>query len=1051
MRKLLLISFKKDWIEPNALFLNLRRQEYLDVSLPSLFFSVALSVIGYKHPAKQGQIIYRLTLKILYGKLWIAFKYLPQVSEKKNGEEEQEDKEKTEQSEVKKSTDQRRICICPIQAGDKPCGFERLSNNTSLANHECPLLNCKQLTTVYEPAHDDYNPFTLLPPKPLSSLTPLQTTSTALLTYALAGTPISHKLVSSNSFKHFMYGLIHLGQLFPEMDPTEILPAINRKKLPTLFQIHATSSLLTYLQQFRYRYVSLLFDAGDLHGTHIMAVCIAPLEMNKPPRFFQITYGPWTKNDYILFLNQLLSILDENKIKVISICTDGLPVQVSAIEACRNRLLSGGHVGTFIPALIPFHVPCLNHRINNVIKDVFEKHPLLQTIINKMRTFANNARTEPYKRRLHTKCPKFIQTRWFYLINIASYIRMNRQTILAQQWLSRTDIVDIIKIELLLIPMIDLQHFFEWQTVKLSHAYPAVIRTLFLLLYLANSPPFSSGKWLHIIVHLTTAVYNRILTGYLGDLLELSFSLSPCGRQFFRAGIRAVGYHPGNNMLACKILSEKASIFYNNIFEVQQDSAESETVSWTDAFVSLQQLFNGVASKQSSESTSSEEKKSGTDSTSQQRSTTTTDNDDPLFGPCIPTDTLPAVEDVSLSDTQNTENHQTHTEQKTDKSTDEHQASHDSPPSGTESSTSSSASSSETQTKGGETTRRSFVFRLPPVLDKSDLLPVSIQPSHLPLSIPLIKKQIDFSDTNVQTQNIDLRSINKELFNTTPTAETERMSVTDLLYILNKVETDISFVELLQLAIQFEAEEDSLSADISANEYEEAYQPATKPTSQPKRRTRRLPVRTNRRARVAQVESDESSLNSEGSKHEESDGEDVIIISATAPIVHPILSDPNEESIKYDDKNEWKTLTNIFSSIWTWSPGLMEKKFDTFLDLVLPPNLLPMKSELITLYCNTLYSEHNTQDYSTAEAQLVFDVNRASPRRIYALIVSSLIASMLSESECERIFSMAGYIHPPRRSQANLVTLNHSLLIHYGVRPFVPKTRSDLPSFIGNT
>ena len=129
----------------------------------------------------------------------------------------------------------------------------------------------------------------------------------------------------------------------------------------------------------------------------------------------------------------------------------------------------------------------------------------------------------------------------------------------------------------------------------------------------------------------------------------------------------------------------------------------------------------------------------------------------------------------------------------------------------------------------------------------------------------------------------------------------------------------------------------------------------------------------------------------------------------------------------------------------------MEKKFDTFLDLVLPPNLLPMKSELITLYCNTLYSEHNTQDYSTAEAQLVFDVNRASPRRIYALIVSSLIASMLSESECERIFSMAGYIHPPRRSQANLVTLNHSLLIHYGVRPFVPKTRSDLPSFIGNT
>ena len=48
-------------------------------------------------------------------------------------------------------------------------------------------------------------------------------------------------------------------------------------------------------------------------------------------------------------------------------CTDNLLIQVSAIE-CPDYMQGGEILWGFASILIPFHIPCLNNRINNIVE-----------------------------------------------------------------------------------------------------------------------------------------------------------------------------------------------------------------------------------------------------------------------------------------------------------------------------------------------------------------------------------------------------------------------------------------------------------------------------------------------------------------------------------------------------------------------------------------------------------------------------------------------------------------------------------------------------------
>ena len=638
----------------------------------------------YIHPVN-NRTISGLTLKLLHEKIWIAFKYA--------------DSEDNLSS--KKTTPiQRKTCLCPIKRDTNHCAFERLSNASALRTHECPLLALTPLTSVYKPATEEYNPYCLLPQHRALSLSPLQSVAVSLITFAVGGTPIAYNLITSKTFQLLFYGLIHLGQLFPELPPSDILPKISRQRFPSLVQSHATSALAVYLERFAFRFVSLIFDAGDIRGKHCAAICLSINERNSKPSFFQLSYGPWTKADYILFINQVLSILDQHRIKVVSICTDGLPAQTAAIEECQNYMQTGNVLGRFAPILIPFHIPCLNHRVNNAIEEIFYKHPVSAPIIASIQSFAKKARTPAFKTAFVRMCPGFIKTRWLYLGRIIAFIRLHRLIILShtgdEGWLTQDELLNIIKLEILLQPLIELQLFFEDHQTKLSHVYPAIIRTLFIYLYIIQSNHFSSGLWLHLAVECMVTVFNRVLTGYLGSLIELAFAVSAPGRQFVRAQHRAVGYHPSMSLFRARKESESQTIFYT---ESGLQSSKQCSKPWANSFLTLSALFtqSDSSSEQSSDSTAHPSQTTNPTSSTSTASTESTVpitqspiSESPLFG-AVPEPTL-ALDAPNEQDEDNADGTES---------------------SETQQQTTTTSSAATTTTSSQRTTRESFLFQLP--------------------------------------------------------------------------------------------------------------------------------------------------------------------------------------------------------------------------------------------------------------------------------------------------------------------------------------------------
>ena len=868
------------------------------------------------------------------------------------------------------------------------------------------------LPSIYKPATEEYNPYQLLPQQTSTSLSPLQSLTVSLITYAIGGTPIAYTLAASKAFQLLFYGLIHLGQLFPELPPSDILPKISRQRFPLLVQSHAASALAVYLERFAFRFVSLIFDAGDIHGKHCAAICLCNNERRGKPSFFQLSYGPWTKADYILFINQLLSILDQHRIKVISICTDGLPVQVHAIEECQEYMQAGHILGRFAPVLIPFHIPCLNHRINNILEDTFYKHPVSLPIITTIQSFTKKARTPTFKTALTRTCPGFIKTRWLYLGKITAFIRLHRLLILAHSgedgWLTQEDLLKILKLEILLQPLIELQLFFEDHQTKLCHVYPAIIRTLFVYAFIIQSNHFSSGPWLHLAVDCMVSIFNKVLTGNIGSLVELAFVSSQPGRQFARAHHRAVGYVPSMSLFRARKESESQTVFYT---EEGLRGTKQHSIPWINSFVTVCSLFNHSQS-------SAEPASNPTPESSDSSSATTSSSSE--------SGSVPPLEDPSSNDhslfeaiVEPTVALDIPTEQEEDDSDSE--SSDHSPQTTTTSSSSTATSSSQ------RATRNSFLFQLPSSLARA--FPASLDFTDFPYSVPVTTNKSILKDATNTNKVLNVHSIDLKYFTTQHGGERSFMSVYELLSLYSEIES-----EPLQFLLQFEADSESIDDDEedfsdgeSASEDFDPLRPdfADKPI-------KKIALHRVRQPRHFSYPHSNTTVDDEVETSDSAES-DVVLMAAGSMLAHPPY---------HDDETEWKIVQQLFQSIIAWPPDYLQHQFEAFLLKVLPKGLLHLRSEV--LHDLMVYLTSEKQELASVESQLVFDPRSATPDRLSALILASLNFAVCSESESERILSISSHICPPRRSNWSLVRMNHSLLIHLGVPPSIPKTRSDI-------
>ena len=372
----------------------------------------------------------------------------------------------------------------------------------------------------------------------ISRNTPLQTKLTQLICKLIAGTPTSFSFASSHIFRQFITKLVEIGQKNPNTPLDDIVPIVHSSKISTEMTLLSAIAQERLLNTFRDHFVSVMFDEATINHKKMMAITIMKLEDDAEPAFYRLTPAPSTSNDYTVFVRELERNLIAHNIEITSIITDGLPAQLSGIKAA---LVS--HEQNAIDTLFrPFHFPCLNHRVNLALVHTLKTIPFLSEIKGTLQTFAAESLTQKYQDILHKHSPKFVHTRWLCLSQICAFIRIKRNEILKHNLLERTTLINILMMEILLTPLLELQLFLESARTKLYQVFPSLIRTFIQYKHILKYSIFREPKWLHAIAEILTSLHTLTLALETGDIIALSFSLSPIGQTLFHIHQFASGY-----------------------------------------------------------------------------------------------------------------------------------------------------------------------------------------------------------------------------------------------------------------------------------------------------------------------------------------------------------------------------------------------------------------------------------------------------------------------------------------------------------------------------
>ena len=492
-------------------------------------------MLGYYHPIN-GEPIYNVTLSLSYTKqkniknhvasyseeglveLFVMFSYEP-----------------TRRSQILSTIDvSHKIAMCPVVRKFTPCAYEGYLRYAGFRHHICTSLIYRNLT---ETALFDrsVNPAARQIGFARGTVNERLETRKVLLDMLLpliGGTAVSYSTAGSSEFHSFCRKLIELARTHPSLTPKELYPAMSPMFLSYEMHRRADQMIRNALLPLRNSVISIMIDAGTIAHKHTLAVAFCRLSLDAQPQFLQLCHGPASTVEYYSTLMELATeLLYKYAIEIGVICTDGLVSQITAVKRLNLRLaeIAASETASF-RYILPVHFPCLNHRVNLVTQHYFSDDGITGSIKEKLRLFA----VEANKKRLHDifgkPCPTLLEWRWLSAHFIASFVRLHRMAILEHNILPLDDLISILRCEIVLTPLMELQLFFESAKMKLCFIFPAILRCFHQYGYIICSKHFSNPQSFTIITKIVVKLFNEVISGYIGSLAFLAFILTPIGR-----------------------------------------------------------------------------------------------------------------------------------------------------------------------------------------------------------------------------------------------------------------------------------------------------------------------------------------------------------------------------------------------------------------------------------------------------------------------------------------------------------------------------------------
>jgi hypothetical protein len=183
-----------------------------------------------------------------------------------------------------------------------------------------------------------------------------------------------------------------------------------------------------------------------------------------------------TTSTFVETFNGVFPELYEQGIEVATVISDGYPPQIAAFDF-RNQISIQSIFSERFSKIIL--VPCIAHKLNNVIKFVYRDCPEFAEIINSARYLAVELRRGSFRGRNSKKCPSYIQTRWRYDADIIAYLVDHEDSI--RQWIQDSDSEANYPVNLLIVADILTEMKFaittvESESLSVTEAYPKIER-----------------------------------------------------------------------------------------------------------------------------------------------------------------------------------------------------------------------------------------------------------------------------------------------------------------------------------------------------------------------------------------------------------------------------------------------------------------------------------------------------------------------------------------------------------------------------------------------
>jgi hypothetical protein len=232
-------------------------------------------------------------------------------------------------------------------------------------------------------------------------------------------TSLSCRQAVSPTMHEFILGLIQIGAGLQAnddaalIDVAGLLDTITEKRMTEAIRERGDAKFAEAIGQLsEVRFANFVVDAGTVHSLKTIVCLLTNPHYPIQPVLFALREDPnFTADDYAVLFVELFSSIEQYPIVMCSVVIDNLRAQSSGLDRVVGQS-------------IILHIKCFAHMINLVLVNTMT-NAYFAEIMDEMKQTQRLFRLQPAIDAIGRKCPKFVRTRWFFMMDTLAYFMAN--------------------------------------------------------------------------------------------------------------------------------------------------------------------------------------------------------------------------------------------------------------------------------------------------------------------------------------------------------------------------------------------------------------------------------------------------------------------------------------------------------------------------------------------------------------------------------------------------------------------------------------------------